>query len=52
MERHYRQYREAIDPNINAEIDKLAALEVRHKDYVNSTYADRERKRQEETASG
>jgi hypothetical protein len=48
MERHYRQYREAIDPNINAEIDKLAALEVRHKDYVNSTYADRERKRQEE----
>lgn len=40
----YRKYKEATDPLIDAEIDKLADLEERHRDYQLSLFTDERRK--------
>ena len=40
----YRMYKEATDPLIDAEIDKLAELEEKHRDYQLSLFTDERRK--------
>lgn len=44
----YRKYKEATDPLIDAEVDKLAELEERHKDYQLSLFTDERRKSEAE----
>ncbi len=44
----YRKYKEATDPLINVEVDKLAELEERHKDYQLSLFTDERRKSEAE----
>ena len=44
----YRMYKEATDPLIDAEVDKLAELEERHKDYQLSLFTDERRKSEAE----
>lgn len=40
----YRKYKEATDPLIDAEVDKLAELEEKHRDYQLSLFDDERRK--------
>lgn len=40
----YRKYKEATDPLIDAEVDKLAELEEKHRDYQLSLFTDERRK--------
>lgn len=44
----YHKYKEATDPLIDAEVDKLAELEERHKDYQLSLFTDERRKSEAE----
>ena len=44
----YRKYKETTDPLIDAEVDKLAELEERHKDYQLSLFTDERRKSEAE----
>ena len=44
----YRKYKEATDPLIDAEVDKLAELEEKHRDYQLSLFTDERRKREAE----
>lgn len=44
----YRKYKDATDPLIDAEVDKLAELEERHKDYQLSLFTDERRKSEAE----
>ena len=44
----YRKYKEATDPLIDAEVDKLAELEEKHRDYQLSLFTDERRKSEAE----
>ncbi|MBR6983375.1 MAG: DEAD/DEAH box helicase [Ruminococcus sp.] len=44
----YHKYKEATDPLIDAEVDKLAELEEKHRDYQLSLFTDERRKREAE----
>jgi superfamily II DNA or RNA helicase len=44
LARHFRQYNDDMNPQIDAEIDKLAVLEDRHKVYQLSLFEDERRK--------
>lgn len=44
----YRKYKEATDPLIDAEVDKLTELEEKHKDYQLSFFTDERRKSEAE----
>lgn len=44
LKRHIEEYRNRINPQINMEIDKLAELEERHKNYQLSLFEDERRK--------
>ncbi|MED4600211.1 DEAD/DEAH box helicase [Paenibacillus validus] len=44
LKRYSEEYRNRINPEISAEIDKLSALEERHKDYQLSLFEDDRRK--------
>ena len=44
----YRKYKEATDPLIDAEVDKLAELEEKHTDYQRALFTDERRKREAE----
>ena len=44
----YHKYKEATDPLIDAEVDKLAELEEKHKDYQLSLFTDERRKSEAE----
>ncbi len=44
----YKKYKEATDPLIDAEVDKLAELEEKHKDYQLSFFTDERRKSEAE----
>jgi len=44
LKRFSENYRKRIDPQINAELDKLAELEARHREYQMSLFEDERRK--------
>lgn len=44
----YRMYKESTDPLIDAEVDKLAELEEKHRDYQLSLFTDERRKSEAE----
>jgi superfamily II DNA or RNA helicase len=48
LERRYKQYNDEMTPKINAELDKLAELERRHKNYQMSLFEDERRKSEKE----
>lgn len=45
MHQHYRRYKDAIGPQINMELDKLSALEKRHRQHVDRALAEQHRRR-------
>ena len=47
LEDCYKHYENMISPMLNEELDKLADLETRHKEYYQTTLFDKERKLQE-----
>ena len=47
----YKNYENKISPMLNEELDKLADLETRHKEYYQTTLFDKERKLQEKERS-
>lgn len=51
LEDCYKQYENKISPMLNEELDKLADLETRHKEYYQTTLFDKERKLQEKERS-
>ena len=48
LDESYKKYKEMTDPLIDAEIDKLAELEEKHRDYQLSLFADERRKSEAE----
>jgi superfamily II DNA or RNA helicase len=48
LKRYYEDYKKAIDPQINEELEKLAELEERHKDYQLSLFENERKKNEEE----
>jgi superfamily II DNA or RNA helicase len=48
LEGHYKKYNDEMNPKISAELDKLAGLERRHKDYQMSLFEDERRKSEKE----
>jgi hypothetical protein len=48
LARHFKEYIDAINPKIDAEVDKLTELEGRHKDYQLSLFEDERRKSEKE----
>ena len=51
LEDCYKHYENMISPMLNEELDKLADLETRHKEYYQTTLFDKERKLQEKERS-
>ena len=51
LEDCYKNYENKISPMLNEELDKLADLETRHKEYYQMTLFDKERKLQEKERS-
>lgn len=51
LENCYKNYENKISPMLNEELDKLADLETRHKEYYQTTLFDKERKLQEKERS-
>lgn len=51
LEDCYKHYENKISPMLNEELDKLADLETRHKEYYQTTLFDKERKLQEKERS-
>lgn len=51
LEDCYKNYENKISPMLNEELDKLADLETRHKEYYQTTLFDKERKLQEKERS-
>lgn len=51
LEDCYKNYENKISPMLNEELDKLADLETRHKEYYQITLFDKERKLQEKERS-
>lgn len=51
LEDCYNHYENMISPMLNEELDKLADLETRHKEYYQTTLFDKERKLQEKERS-
>ena len=48
LDEYYREYQNEINPKLDDEIDKLVSLQDRHKEYVQLTFFEHERKLHEE----
>ena len=51
MDEHYRQYQKEMNPKLDEELDKLASLQQRHKEYYQLTLSEHERKLHEKERS-
>ncbi len=51
MDEHYRQYQKEMNPKLDEELDKLASLQQRHKEYYQLTLFEHERKLHEKERS-